>query len=38
MYRDDLALIDNSMQFYDSLYRWARDGMAETHEWIVTDG
>ena len=38
MYRDDLALIDNSMQYYDSLYRWARDGMTETHDWVVSNG
>lgn len=31
MHRDDHAQLDAAMPLYDALYRWARDGMAETH-------
>lgn len=31
MYRDDHAQLDGAMPVYDALYRWARDGSAETH-------
>lgn len=31
MYRDDHAQLDAAMPLYDALYRWARDGSAETH-------
>ena len=32
-YRDDLAQVDAGMALYDALYRWARDGANETHDW-----
>ena len=32
-YRDDLAQVDAGMVLYDALYRWARDGVGETHDW-----
>jgi len=32
-YRDDLAQLDAGMVLYDALYRWARDGAGETHDW-----
>jgi len=31
MYRDDHHQLDAAMPLYDALYRWARDGVAETH-------
>ena len=31
MYRDDHAQLNAAMPLYDALYRWARDGVAETH-------
>ncbi len=31
MYRDDHAQLNAAMPLYDALYRWARDGSAETH-------
>ena len=31
MYKDDLAQLDAAMPLYDALYRWARDGVDETH-------
>lgn len=33
MYRDDLAQLDAGMMLYDALYRWARDGYDEGHDW-----
>jgi rhodanese-related sulfurtransferase len=33
MYRDDLAQLDAAMPLYDALYRWARDGFDEGHDW-----
>ncbi len=33
MYRDDLAQLDAGMALYDALYRWARDGHEEGHDW-----
>ncbi|MFT5744437.1 MAG: rhodanese-related sulfurtransferase [Paracoccaceae bacterium] len=33
MYRDDLAQMEAGMGLYDALYRWARDGIDETHDW-----
>lgn len=33
MYRDDTAQLDAAMPLYDALYRWARDGFDETHDW-----
>lgn len=32
-FRNDNAQLDASMGFYDALYRWARDGRDETHDW-----
>lgn len=32
-YRDDLAQLDSAMPLYDALYRWARDGFEEGHDW-----
>ena len=32
-YRDDLAELEAGMALYDALYRWARDGFGETHDW-----
>jgi rhodanese-related sulfurtransferase len=32
-YRDDLAQLDAGMAMYDALYRWARDGQGEAHDW-----
>ncbi|SMX31711.1 chromate resistance protein ChrB domain-containing protein [Octadecabacter ascidiaceicola] len=31
MHRDDHTQLDAAMPLYDALYRWARDGVAETH-------
>ena len=33
MFRDDLAQLDAGMTLYDALYRWARDGFEEGHDW-----
>ncbi len=33
MYRDDLAQLDAGITLYDALYRWARDGFDEGHDW-----
>lgn len=33
MYRDDLQQLDAGMALYDAFYRWARDAVAETHNW-----
>lgn len=33
MYRDDLAQLAAGMALYDALYRWARDGQEEGHDW-----
>ena len=32
-FKDDLAQLDAGLGMYDALYRWARDGQGETHEW-----
>lgn len=32
-YRDDLAQLEAGMVLYDALYRWARDGVDEVHDW-----
>ncbi|MBW4708155.1 chromate resistance protein [Roseobacter sp. YSTF-M11] len=36
--RDDLAQLDAGMVLYDALYRWARDGQNETHDWQEDEG
>lgn len=33
MYRDDHAQLKAGMALYDALYRWARDGFDEGHDW-----
>ena len=33
MFRDDDAQLDAGMLLYDALYRWARDGQDEGHDW-----
>lgn len=33
MYKDDLAQLQAGMMLYDALYRWARDGLNEGHDW-----
>ena len=32
-YRDDLEQLAIGLTLYDALYRWARDGQDETHDW-----
>lgn len=32
-YRDDLEQLEAGMMLYDALYRWARDGSDEGHDW-----
>ena len=32
-YRDDLAQLAAGLAIYDALYRWARDGFDEGHDW-----
>lgn len=33
LFRDDLQQLDAGMTLYDALYRWARDGHDEGHDW-----
>ncbi len=33
MYRDDLEQLAAGIALYDALYRWARDGFEESHDW-----
>lgn len=33
MYRDDLEQLQAGIALYDALYRWARDGFEEGHDW-----
>lgn len=33
MFKDDIAQLRAGLPIYDALYRWARDGFSETHEW-----
>ena len=33
MHRDDLAQLEAGLGLYDALYRWARDGFEESHDW-----
>lgn len=35
-FRDDLAQLEAGMVLYDALYRWARDGFDEGHDWPAT--
>lgn len=32
-YKDDLAQLEAGMAIYDALYRWAREGQGEGHDW-----
>lgn len=32
-HKSDLAQLEAGMTLYDALYRWARDGQSETHDW-----
>ncbi len=32
-YRDDQQQLEAGLLIYDALYRWARDGSGETHDW-----
>lgn len=32
-FKDDLAQLEAGMAIYDALYRWARDGQGEGHDW-----
>ncbi len=32
-YKDDVQQLDAGMAIYDALYRWARDGQGEGHDW-----
>lgn len=34
MFADDLEQLDAGMLLYDSLYRWCRDAVDETHDWV----
>ena len=33
-FRDDLSQLAAGMTLYDALYRWARDGFDEGHDWV----
>lgn len=37
-YRDDNAQLEAGMAFYDALYRWAREGTDEGHDWPAGHG
>ncbi|AXI46443.1 sulfurtransferase [Sulfitobacter sp. SK012] len=37
-YRDDTQQLEAGMAMYDALYRWARDGADETHDWPAVRG
>jgi hypothetical protein len=32
-YKNDLDQLEAGMAMYDALYRWARDGQGEGHDW-----
>ena len=34
MHSDDLAQLEAGMTVYDALYRWCRDAVDETHDWV----
>lgn len=38
MYRDDGLQLEAGIAFYDALYRWARDGYDEGHDWPSNRG
>jgi len=33
IFKDDLAQLEAGLALYDAFYRWARDAVAETHNW-----
>ena len=35
MYHDDLEQLNAALPLYDALFRWARDGQGETHDWAA---
>ncbi|MEX0307085.1 MAG: chromate resistance protein ChrB domain-containing protein [Ruegeria sp.] len=37
-YRDDQQQLEAGLHLYDALYRWARDGSGETHDWPAGHG
>lgn len=37
-YRDDIAQLEAGLPLYDALYRWARDGVDEGHDWPAGRG
>ncbi len=37
-YRDDQQQLEAGLHIYDALYRWARDGSGETHDWPAGHG
>lgn len=34
IYSDDLEQLDAGMLLYDAFYRWCRDAVDETHDWV----
>jgi len=34
MYSDDLEQLEAGMPLYDAFYRWCRDAVEETHDWV----
>ncbi|MEL6449941.1 MAG: sulfurtransferase/chromate resistance protein [Pseudomonadota bacterium] len=38
LYRDDQAQLTAGLGLYDALYRWARDGFDEGHDWPTATG
>jgi hypothetical protein len=34
IYSDDLAQLEAGMLIYDAFYRWCRDAVDETHDWV----
>ena len=34
MYADDLEQLEAGMLIYDAFYRWCRDAVDETHDWV----
>ena len=34
MYADDLEQLEAGMALYDAFYRWCRDAVEETHDWV----
>jgi rhodanese-related sulfurtransferase len=35
MHGDDLAQLEDGMILYDAFYRWCRDAVDETHDWVA---